>query len=158
MSDCTQCLCTERTLHSQCPIHGYKSFPGGSDIGLKVANILNGPLESPPPVKSLITETVAERTSQYGDFRDQGMIAQALKETARMGSSWGQMVGFQREAIDMILHKIARIVCGNPDYADSWHDIQGYAKITEDRLPGCPTGNPHCAAQDDHGMIHPTTR
>jgi len=36
----------------------------------------------------------------------------------------------------MILHKIARIVNGDPDYTDSWHDIAGYAKLVEDRLNG----------------------
>ena len=34
----------------------------------------------------------------------------------------------------MIFHKIGRIVNGDPNYADSWHDIAGYAKLVEDRL------------------------
>jgi hypothetical protein len=40
----------------------------------------------------------------------------------------------QAEALDMICHKIGRIVNGDPDYADSWIDIAGYAKLVADRL------------------------
>jgi hypothetical protein len=40
----------------------------------------------------------------------------------------------QRESLDMIQHKIGRILCGDPDYADSWHDIAGYAMLVEQRL------------------------
>ena len=36
----------------------------------------------------------------------------------------------------MILHKIGRILNGDPNYADSWHDIAGYAKLVEDELSG----------------------
>src|SRR5690606_10084595 len=34
--------------------------------------------------------------------------------------------------------KIARILIGDPNYADNWHDIQGYAKLVEERLPTLP--------------------
>ena len=34
----------------------------------------------------------------------------------------------------MILSKISRLVTGDPAHKDSWHDIQGYAKLAEDRL------------------------
>lgn len=42
----------------------------------------------------------------------------------------------QREALEMIAHKIARILNGDPNYADSWVDIAGYAKLIADRLQG----------------------
>jgi len=31
----------------------------------------------------------------------------------------------------MILHKIARILNGDPEYSDNWHDIAGYATLIE---------------------------
>jgi hypothetical protein len=40
----------------------------------------------------------------------------------------------QIEALDMICHKIGRILNGDPNYADSWVDIAGYAKLVADRL------------------------
>ncbi len=34
----------------------------------------------------------------------------------------------------MIFHKIARIINGDPNYADSWVDIAGYATLVANRL------------------------
>ena len=42
----------------------------------------------------------------------------------------------QQEALDMICHKIGRIINGDPDYADSWVDIAGYAQLVANRLQG----------------------
>ena len=36
----------------------------------------------------------------------------------------------------MIQHKIARILNGDLRYADSWHDIAGYATLVDKRLNG----------------------
>jgi hypothetical protein len=36
----------------------------------------------------------------------------------------------------MIMHKIARIMNGDPNYRDSWVDIAGYAQIVADRIVG----------------------
>lgn len=40
------------------------------------------------------------------------------------------------EALEMIAHKIGRILNGDPGYADSWVDIAGYAQLVADRLNG----------------------
>jgi hypothetical protein len=40
-----------------------------------------------------------------------------------------KMTLVQRESLDMIATKIARIVCGDPDELDSWVDIGGYAEL-----------------------------
>ena len=42
----------------------------------------------------------------------------------------------QWEALEMIVHKMARIVNGNPGKVDHWVDIAGYAKLIADRLQG----------------------
>jgi hypothetical protein len=36
----------------------------------------------------------------------------------------------------MIMHKVARILNGDPNYADNWIDIAGYATLVADRLEG----------------------
>ena len=41
-----------------------------------------------------------------------------------------------RESLEMLAHKVARILNGNPDYVDSWHDVSGYATLVEKRLKG----------------------
>lgn len=75
-----------------------------------------------------------ERGRQYGDFATQGEIAQDLKQYLREQEGWGRMKPHQREALDMIMHKIARIVNGNPNHKDSWVDIGGYAHIVAIRI------------------------
>jgi hypothetical protein len=42
----------------------------------------------------------------------------------------------QSEALEMIAHKIARILNGDPNYVDSWLDIAGYATLVAERLNG----------------------
>ncbi len=86
------------------------------------------------------TDTVSDilnmRGSNYGRFIDHATLAQVLKDTARSSSSWERMMPDQKEAIDMVMHKIARILNGNPDYVDSWVDIEGYVRLVRERLEG----------------------
>ena len=82
-----------------------------------------------------IDSILAKRGEQYGDFAEFAVMSQSLKLVIRNGVGTRNMRDFQREAIQMILHKVARIANGNPDYRDSWDDIAGYAKLVADRLP-----------------------
>ena len=81
-----------------------------------------------------IDETLQQRGGVYGDFGDQSEISQALKQIVRSGRSWGEMAPFQQEGLDMIANKIARIVNGDPSFYDSWHDIEGYARLVADKV------------------------
>ena len=91
-----------------------------------------------------IDTTLIERGSRYGDFIDQSFIAQALKDVIHQAPNWDKLLSDQKEAMDMMAHKMARILNGDPDYIDSWHDIIGYARLVEQRLirhqtaTGCP--------------------
>lgn len=82
-----------------------------------------------------IDDTLAERGERYGTFREHAAISQALKHTVFCKPNLA-LAADQREALEMIVHKIARIVNGDPDYVDSWVDIAGYAKLVADRLQG----------------------
>lgn len=92
--------------------------------------ILGMPPMLPP---GALTLTLRDRGQDYGDFSLMADVAQDLKSIIQDGPAWKIMTASQREALDVIATKIARIVCGNPDLKDSWHDIQGYAKLAEDR-------------------------
>jgi hypothetical protein len=91
-----------------------------------------------------ITTTLQERGQRYGKFTGHARITQRLKAVARAewklrlmsGDVTRSMKPDQQEALDMIFHKIGRIMNGDPDYADSWHDIAGYAQLVADRLNG----------------------
>ena len=50
----------------------------------------------------------------------------------------GDMYHYQAESLDMICNKIARIVCGDSNYIDSWHDISGYATLVVQQLTNQP--------------------
>ena len=47
--------------------------------------------------------------------------------------NWQKLDFVKRQALSVIAAKIARILNGDPEYKDNWHDIQGYAKLVEDR-------------------------
>ena len=81
-----------------------------------------------------IDATLAQRESTYGDYEDVAKISQFIKETLRDGKQYHNLKSFQLESLDMICNKMARIVNGDPLYHDSWHDIQGYAKLVADKL------------------------
>jgi len=81
--------------------------------------------------------TLAERGKRYGRFMDHANTTVQLKQVisrALNNLHYDQLAADQQEALDMICHKIGRIVCGDPDYADSWIDIAGYAKLVANRL------------------------
>jgi Domain of unknown function (DUF6378) len=81
-------------------------------------------------------EMLAARAKQHGDFSVHAEITQRLKAIAQSDIGGYSSMSFpQREAVDMILHKIGRILAGNPNHHDHWDDIAGYAKITRDRIP-----------------------
>ena len=88
---------------------------------------------SVPPTDT-IGAVLTERGSRYGNFEDHARITQAIKHEIRQGDSYTKMEDDMVEALDMIAHKIGRIVNGDPRYADSWVDIAGYAKLVADRL------------------------
>ncbi len=85
-----------------------------------------------------ITKTLTERGDRYGIFMMHAQVAQELKTLIRDHLLQRQKTldEDQQEALEMICHKIARIVNGDPNYADSWVDIAGYAKLVADRLNG----------------------
>jgi hypothetical protein len=74
-------------------------------------------------------QILAERQTTHGNFTDNADISQHLKRIVRSGLVYNEMTNVQKEAIDMILHKIARAVSGNPHFTDHYADIAGYATL-----------------------------
>ena len=83
---------------------------------------------------SNIDDTLAERGTRYGEFSDHARITQNIKRAMENSKNWSMLDDDMRETLEMIAHKIGRILNGDPDYIDSWHDIIGYTKLVEDRL------------------------
>jgi hypothetical protein len=81
-----------------------------------------------------IEETLKERGSRYGEFKSHAVLSQNLKSIMQSCKGYQDMTSDKREALEMIQHKIARILNGSPDYHDNWHDISGYATLVADTL------------------------
>lgn len=107
---------------------------------------------APPPVDA-IKSVLNQRGARYGDFTDHAQIAQDLQDvlrgnltsisedgvnaamntSARLG--WRALDKVQRQALTVICDKLARIISGDANYDDNWIDIQGYARLVQERLP-----------------------
>ena len=81
-----------------------------------------------------IKEVLAERGSRYGEFVDHAFITQSIKRAMVNSPNWKRLSDDMKEALEMIAHKMGRILNGDPEYIDSWTDIVGYAKLVEDYL------------------------
>ena len=81
-----------------------------------------------------ITEVLEERGKRYGEFTDHAFITQSIKRAMKNSPNWKRLSDDKKEALEMIAHKMGRILNGDPSYIDSWTDIVGYAKLVEDYL------------------------
>jgi len=98
-------------------------------------------LQVEPPAQGLVTgvdDLLIQRGLRYGKFKDRAQLTQELKRVmVRHASAVNTtFTDSQWEALEMIAHKIARIVNGDPNHVDSWTDIAGYAKLIADELEG----------------------
>lgn len=81
-----------------------------------------------------IEKTLKQRQKTHGNFETHAKISQSIKWEMYMSDGYSNLNTSQREALDMIAHKIARILNGNPDVHDHWHDIAGYATLVAETL------------------------
>ncbi len=107
-----------------------------------------------------VDDTLKERGNRYGDFTDHARIAQELQDVMHSAANpfgngiksreWERLSPVQKQALTVIADKIARILSGDPNYIDNWHDIQGYARLVEERLePGFDFANRIANASDE---------
>lgn len=80
-----------------------------------------------------IENTLAERGARYGDFTNHAKIAQSILDAYMAAPGWNKLSDDKKQAMRMFADKAARILNGDPEYTDNWHDIAGYAKLVEDR-------------------------
>lgn len=83
-----------------------------------------------------IEKILAERGSRYGSFSGHAFITQQLKDVMENSPNWSKINVSQKEALEMVAHKIGRILNGDPNYLDSWVDIVGYTQLIVDQLNG----------------------
>jgi len=81
-----------------------------------------------------------EKGKVHGEYGEQAGVTQKFKDIAHESKNWRKLDSTQRDAIEMICVKLGRILTGNPDEPDHWLDIQGYARLTWERLPAPTSG------------------
>ena len=79
-----------------------------------------------------------DRGLTHGDYSLRAELAQRLKEQLRSSTNWSvdALSAPQRESLEMICHKMARILEGDPNHLDHWADIAGYATLIVNELGG----------------------
>jgi hypothetical protein len=92
--------------------------------------------KAPAYVTDDVDTTITQRGERYGKFKDGAIIMQDLKNVMRDTPNWEGLTPSQREALEMIQHKIGRILNGDPMYDDNWRDICGYSQLILDELNG----------------------
>ena len=77
-----------------------------------------------------VENTLNERQKTHGDFEANAKCSQELKAVFK-GHGYDSLASSMREALDQIALKLSRILTGDCDHIDNWHDIAGYATLVE---------------------------
>ena len=81
-----------------------------------------------------IDNILAERAKTHGDYTEHAKCTQDIMLILMLHRNWTFLSPDQKETLHMIAHKMGRVVTGNPNVADHWDDIAGYAKLSGDRV------------------------
>lgn len=89
----------------------------------------DGKVSNPSNIK--IEKTLNERHPQNGEYSMMATTAQNIKDIMHGSPNWRALSGARKESLDCIATKLARILHGDPNYVDHYHDIAGYATLAE---------------------------
>ncbi len=81
-----------------------------------------------------IDSVLEQRGSRYGDFKTLAEISQKMEDVMRATPGWAGLAPWMKESLKMNVHKIARILNGDPFYKDNWTDLAGYAQLVSREL------------------------
>lgn len=106
-------------------------------------------------MKSETENLLDERHKTHGLWSDFAWVARGMKEIVVLYQrrSGKTLSNEHQESIDMILHKVARIVTGDANVKDHWDDTAGYAvlgskAVKDDRtIKTPPEGQEEAAAK-----------
>lgn len=90
-----------------------------------------------------VNKILDERKKTHGDFTEQANITHAIKNPMHSAPNYKNLSFVQRECLDMIAHKIGRILAGDPNVKDHWTDISGYSTLVANRCPEPTEGPKH---------------
>lgn len=76
-----------------------------------------------------INGVVSERDSRHGGFDKVSRVSQDLKRVMVSSPNWCHLSDVHKEGLEMVVHKIARVLCGDENYEDNYVDISGYSSV-----------------------------
>ena len=76
-----------------------------------------------------IREILDEPEKTHGSFPQHSEISQGLKRVLFANPKAALLSDVKREALEMVCHKLARIIAGDSNHADSYVDICGYITL-----------------------------
>jgi hypothetical protein len=79
----------------------------------------------------MLDDLLAKRNATHGNFALNAALSQELKRVLRRRNP---LTDVQREALEAIAGKIARILAGDPNHEDHWDDIAGYATLVANEI------------------------
>ena len=81
-----------------------------------------------------VNETLDAREGEYGEYRELAVLLESILSVYECSNNYCRMKPYQRVALYMDAMKTVRILNGNPDNIDSWHDKAGYAELVVKEL------------------------
>ncbi|MEZ0137340.1 MAG: hypothetical protein AB9Q22_10090 [Candidatus Reddybacter sp.] len=85
-----------------------------------------------------VDQILAQRGERYGLFAEHARITQNIKGAMADSRNWAELSVDKKECLEMLAHKMGRILNGDPEYQDSWDDIAGYSTLVSKNLQGVP--------------------
>jgi len=90
-------------------------------------------------MQNTVDKTLEERGNRYGTIENTAKLTQALMDEVLDADvlTGASLTPVHRECLHMIMHKVARMACGDAFYKDNPHDIAGYATLLEGYIRDC---------------------
>lgn len=83
-----------------------------------------------------IQKILEEREKTHGSFAVHSEISQSLKRALLANPKAADLSDVKRESLEMVCHKLARIVAGDSNHVDSYVDICGYITLALRQVEG----------------------
>lgn len=101
--------------------------------------VVSNDVQLPRPVPksgTKLSEILEQRGKVHGEYAKNAQHSQDLQTVFQGSRNWSKLSASQRETLQYIAHKVARILDGNPDEPDHWDDIAGYSTLQANILRG----------------------
>ncbi len=83
-----------------------------------------------------VKKILAQRQKTHGNFESHASISQGLKAVMQASPNWNELTDVQKEALEMMQHKIARLLNGDYTFLDHVVDISGYNELMLNHMKG----------------------